>query len=225
MRTFSRLSYVGQEPSQQQYICKKPVGCWPVLFIFPLFSFSSTLLLPTLEPFGPPSPSCKNWLLLTMPFSVRSAKGDRLPWKSGQTCKSTVRKPTGWAFLIRSRWLFKYAYTLWRLEEKRMLFLKGGLGSGSKLLCRQKLFVLPHQIQKVSGVPKASAKKLPPTYRHQQTILSDHIVLSPRTGSVSWWKVERSGRKRPDPRMAFPHSRYVTMKKLFKLSESLSWHL
>lgn len=32
--------------------------------------------------------------LLTMPFSVRSAKGDRLPWKSGQTCKSTVRKPT-----------------------------------------------------------------------------------------------------------------------------------
>lgn len=106
-----------------------------------------------------------------------------------------------------------------------MLFLKGGVGSGSKLLCRKKLFVLPHQIQKVSGVPKASAKKLPPTYRNQQTTLSDHIVLSPRTGSLSWWKVERSGLGRPDPRMAFLHSRYVTTKKLFKLSEPFFLHL
>lgn len=76
-------------------ICEKPVDHWSVLLIFPLF-LSPHFASPDLcSPFDLPSPLCKDSLSLTMPFSVRSAKGDRLPWKSGQTCKSTVRKPTG----------------------------------------------------------------------------------------------------------------------------------
>lgn len=72
-----------------------------------------------------------------MPFSVRSVKGDLLPWKSGQTCKSTVRKPTGKDFLISSRWLFKYVYILWALQEKQV-------GKrGGRLFLKHKTFVRP----------------------------------------------------------------------------------
>lgn len=95
-----------------------------------------------------------------MPFRVRSAKGDRLPWKSGQTCKSTVRKPTGWAFLIRSRWLFKYAYILWHLEKKWILILKGGRVEKQIILQKETICTSISDPGKQRGLSKAWAKQL-----------------------------------------------------------------
>lgn len=115
-------------------------------------------------------PFCKDRLFLTMPFSVRSVKGDLLPWKSGQTCKSTVRKPTGKDFLIRSRWLFKYVYIPWALQEKQVGKRRG------RLFIKHKTFVLPSNAETPS---KHSKIPLPAKAMALQGCLCARVLNSP----------------------------------------------
>lgn len=44
--------------------------------------------------------------IFTIPFLVESASGDRFPWKSGTTCKSSVSKCTGTPLSLDSKILF-----------------------------------------------------------------------------------------------------------------------